>query len=319
MSHSSSFAVPPLSYTHYQWLAMVLRIGLGLVFVIGGWSKLGLLLNDATHDGMVANYMGTTGYINALFQDYLFFEGSFLTPAGFLTTLSAFELISGLALVAGLFVRPLALFYGLLLWSFVVSLPVHTVPGVGIEVKTYTSPAIFVQIRDITLSGMMFVLFNLGAGARSLDNRLIPQSHDVNWQALGLLLRFSLGAMLIVGGFFGSYAKVPTFATAQWLLAITGLVLIFGHSLSVRAAGVVTTGVMIWYMATKLNVDKTLIKNLNSFKREFALASGGIVVAVLGGGHLFTLQDIANRFRNYFQNIMTNRSQEHSSDFSNVR
>ncbi|WP_299729287.1 DoxX family membrane protein [uncultured Endozoicomonas sp.] len=148
-------------------IASFLRVGVGLLFVIGGLSKLSLLLNSTTHDGMVANYMGTEGYINTLFQAYLFSDGSLLTPSVFLKTLSAFELVSGFFLIVGFMVRPLALFYGFLLWSFVVALPVHTVPGVEVDVKTYTSPAIFVQIRDITLSGMMFVLFNLGAGVRS--------------------------------------------------------------------------------------------------------------------------------------------------------
>ena len=58
-----------------EQLALVagfLRIGLGLVFVIGGISKLSLLLNSTTHDGMVASYMGTTGYINTLFQGLSF-------------------------------------------------------------------------------------------------------------------------------------------------------------------------------------------------------------------------------------------------------
>ena len=55
--------------------ALLLRVGLGLVFVIGGTSKLNLLLDSATQANMVANYMGTTGYINELFQDYLFSDG----------------------------------------------------------------------------------------------------------------------------------------------------------------------------------------------------------------------------------------------------
>ena len=295
------------SGSQYLRLALILRIGLSLVFIIGGWSKLSLLLDDATHAGMVANYMGTTGYINEVFQAFLFFEGSPLTPAGFLTALSAFELASGLALLAGLWVRPLALFYGFLLWSFVVSLPVHTVPGVGIDVKTYTSPAIFVQIRDIALSGMMFVLFNLGAGARSIDNLLTPKTTEqvpiVSWDALALLLRFSLGAMLIVSGFFGEFAKVPTFAAAQWLLAVVGLLLVFGHGTTIRAAGGILAGIMLWYMWTKLNLDNTLIKNLNSFKREFALAAGGVALSLAGGGALFTLRDIAIRVRNYTRQV----------------
>ena len=52
--------------------ALVLRIGLGLVFFSGGLNKLILLLNSNTSDAMVNSYMGTAGYVNAFFTDYLF-------------------------------------------------------------------------------------------------------------------------------------------------------------------------------------------------------------------------------------------------------
>ncbi|MDD1795084.1 DoxX family protein [Enterovibrio sp. ZSDZ42] len=276
--------------------AFALRIGLGLVFVIGGLSKLSLLLSSSKQAAMVANYMGTTGYINELFQDYLFSNGV-LTPWLFLTSLSSFELFSGVALIAGFMVRPLALLYGFLLWTFVFSLPVDTVPGASVGVKTYTSPAMFVQIRDITLSGMMFVLFNLGAGARSLDAR--RGQGDVggapNWDVLGLLLRFSLGVTFIIGGFFGAYAKIPSFATYQLVLAAIGLVLIFGQGTSLKAAAGAVVLVMAWYMLQKFSVDKGVIANLNGVKREFALAAAGLVLLRLGGGVRFTLFDCVRR------------------------
>ncbi len=282
--------------TRYANAALALRIGLGLVFVIGGRSKLSLLLSSSKQAGMVANYMGTTGYINELFQDYLFSNGV-LTPWFFLTSLSTFELFSGIALIAGFMVRPLALFYGLLLWTFVFSLPVDTVPGASVGVKTYTSPAMFVQIRDITLSGMMFVLFNLGAGARSLDLRRGQGGGNAapNWDALGLLLRFSLGVTFVIGGFFGAYAKIPSFATYQIFLALIGLVLIFGQGTSLKAAAGAVVLVMAWYMLQKLNLDKGVIANLNGVKREFALAAAGLVLMRLGGGERFTLSDCVRR------------------------
>ena len=52
--------------------ALALRLGLGIVFVIGGANKLNQLMDPATHDGLVASYTGTTGYINSFFLDYLF-------------------------------------------------------------------------------------------------------------------------------------------------------------------------------------------------------------------------------------------------------
>ncbi|WP_415885676.1 DoxX family protein [Neptuniibacter sp. QD37_6] len=284
----------------YDEAALYLRLGLGILFIIGGVSKLSQLLSSAKHDAIVANYMGSTGYINELFQQYLFtgFLGELLTPPLFLTSLSAFELISGIALVVGFLVRPLALIYAFLLWSFVFSLPVMTVPDTEIAVKTYTSPAMFVQIRDIALSGMMFVLFNLGPGRYSLD--LLHNQHDysISWEALGLLLRLSIGIMFLVSGSFGAFAKVPTFATWQPLLLLAGLIILFAPPLLVRTAGAATVAIMLWYMGYKLNFDKNLIANLNSFKREFAFLAAGIVFIRLGGGERFALNDLITRVKN---------------------
>lgn len=282
-------------------IALFLRIGLGTVFIIGGTYKLGLLLDSSTTQAMVDNYMSTSGYINALFQEFLFTGslGNVITPFGFLTALSAFELISGIALVIGLMVKPLSLFYAFLLWTFVIALPTMTVPGVEISEKTYTSPAIFVQIRDIALSGMMFVLFNLGAGLKSVDGRFNIPSKSVNWDQLGLLLRLSLAATMIVAGIFGGFAKVPNFNTADILLTLTGLVLVFGNQTMIRAAGGSVVLIMAWYMIYKLNFDNSVIKNLNGFKREFALMAGGLALAYIGGGSKYTLSDIWTRSKLY--------------------
>lgn len=277
--------------------AFLLRLGLGLVFIIGGWSKLSLLLGAGTHDAMVANYLSATGYINANFQDYLFSGvlGAVLTPSGFLISLSTFELLSGVALVAGFLVRPLALFYGFLLWSFVIALPTHTVPGVGIDAKTYMAPAILVQIRDITLSGLMFVLYNLGAGARSLDGYFFTSTAKTGWEALGLLLRLSLAATLLAAGFLGGFPSVPTFDMPQWLLAALGLLVLFAPGGWARGAGLAVALVMLWYFVHKWSLDKGLIANLNGIKREFALMAAGEVLFLYGGGSRYSLPDLVAR------------------------
>jgi len=297
-------------------VAFYLRTGLGLLFIIGGLSKLSLLLGSSTHDGMVASYMGTSGYINSLFQDYLFtgWVGELLSPSLFLTSLSAFEFFSGIALVAGFLVRPLALIYGFLLWTFVIALPTMTVPGVTIDVKTYTSPSIFVQIRDIALSGVMFVLFNLGAGKYSLDYRMGQAHRNVDWNNLGLLLRFSVGMIFIVAGFFGAFSKVPNFATAQPILAIIGLGLIFGNEKIVKISGIAVMCVMLWYILFKLNVDKGIIANLNGVKREFAIFSAGLALFFVGGGLRFTLSDILHRTQGYFSRTRQSNSQAYNQD-----
>ncbi len=283
--------------------ALLLRVGLGLVFIIGGTSKLSLLLSEEASGGMVANYLGTTGYINTVFQDFLFtgFLGNILSAWGFLTALSTFEFFSGICLLIGFMVRPLALLYAFLLWTFIIALPVMTVPGESIDVKAYTSPALFVQVRDVALSGMMFVLFFLGAGKYSIDKKRVPHINTVPWETSGTVLRLSLGVALLVGGFFYSYGSIATWATVPLLLAVVGIMLVLGNELMCRVAGAVTVGIMLWFIVNKLNADKSIIGNLNGFKREFALAACGVVLALYGGSERFTAANMLHRSKRYIR------------------
>lgn len=275
-----------------DYLALALRVGLGIVFVIGGWFKLSRLLDSATHDAIVGQYVSPLGYINRFFIDYLFSGNlpNFVTPASFLIGLSAFELVSGLMLIAGLAVRPLALLYGFLLWTFVIALPVTTSPGVVTDDPTYTSPAALVQIRDIALSGMMFVLFNLGPGAYAADRIGAGSAPDAvtggRWDALGLLLRLSVASVFIVAGAFNGFHKIPTFDSSSWVLLPIGLALAAG--IGVRLAAAAAVAVLVWYMVGRLDFDASLIVNLNAIKREFALVAAGGILAFSGGGRLFT-------------------------------
>lgn len=271
--------------------AFVLRIGLGLVFTIGGWSKLSQLIDPARSEAIVALYTGPKGYINTFFLDYLFYDGAWLTPWSFLTVLSTFELLSGLALLAGLLVRPLALLYAFLLWTFVFSLPVVLTPGVAVSETTYLAPALFVQVRDITLSGLMFMLFNLGPGRWSLDERLMGptvQGTRVSWDHLGLLLRLSLAVTLLVAGFFAGLSNIKDFGMPAVVLIAAGVAMLV-EGRAARVAGGVLIAMMVIYMAGKLSFDKSLIANLNAIKREFALVAAGLVLALRGGGDHFTL------------------------------
>ncbi len=284
-----------------QGAASMLRIGLGLVFIVGGYNKLSQLLDSDRMAGILSSYTGGKGYINEFFLDFLFADGALLTPWGFLTALSTFELFSGLALVAVLMVRPLALIYAFLLWTFVFSLPVVTTPGVETTVSTYRSPAMFVQMRDIALSGFMFVLLALGSGRFSADSRILTNgvnSEHADWQKLGLLLRLSLAAPLIIGGMFGGYPQIATFATYQPLLFVLGVMLVIG--LRTREVSAVVVAVMLWFMLTKFSVEKSLIANLNGVKREFAFIAAAAIIVLRGSGNFYTPRDILERIKYAF-------------------
>jgi len=283
--------------------AFVLRIGLGLVFLAGGLAKLSKLLVPAKQAEMVDLYLSSGGYINQFFFDYLFHDGilsGLMSPWLFLTALSTLEFITGVALIIGLGVKFFSLLFAFLCWSFVISLPVVNAPGFEIVTKTHTAPAILVMVRDIALSGLLFTLYNLGPGAWSLDEKIFgPQvkAKEVNWDALGLLLRLSLALVFIIGGAFYGLENIKSFALPLILLPI-GVVLLFGNG--VRYAAVAALLVIGWYMLTTFAFDKGLVGNMNSVKREFALLASALILSVLGGGRSHTLLGMLEDIRRFF-------------------
>lgn len=275
-------------------IALVLRIGLSLVFIAGGWWKLSRAIDPERSEALVSRYMADNGYINAFFEQYLFADpGAWITPLGFLILLSAFELASGLLLLAGLIVRALSFVYAFLLWTFVIALPVVTAPGASIDGASHFSPALLVQIRDVGLSGMFFILLNLGSGAGSLD-RIVMNSGaaptDVNWNGYGLLLRLSVAAVFVVGGLFAGYDHIKTFVDAPLLLIAIGIVLASGHI--VRPAALGAFAIIAWYCVGVMSPDNTAWGNFNAIKRELAYLAACVILIVYQGGRGFRLGDL---------------------------
>lgn len=273
-------------------IALLLRVGLGLVMLSGGLSKLSQLLDPARRSGILEQYWSPLGYVNTFFDQYLFDGalGGVLTPWLFLTTLSAFELVAAALLIAGVFVRPLALVWGLLFWSFVAALPVATAAGVDPELATHRSPALLVLARDVGLSGLFFTLFLIGAGRFSVDGWWIGVAatrRTLDWDNLGLLLRLSVAFPLLVGGAFHGLGHIQSFGMPARLLLIVAVLLL--SNVGVRAAGVATVLIMGWFIISNFDLGRSLIANMNAGKREFAFLAAGIVLAYRGGGRLFSV------------------------------
>ncbi|WP_298982401.1 DoxX family protein [uncultured Roseibium sp.] len=308
--HSSGFAAQiertfspgpdRLTVRQSDQVALLLRLGLGSVFVVGGWWKLQRAIDAGRASELVEKYTASNGYINDFFQSYLF-RGDWLSAWGFLTALSAFELVAGIALVAGLLVRPLAIVFGLLMWSFVAALPVSTVPGHDTSASTFFTPAMIVQIRDIGLSGMCFTLAVLGSGSMSLDERLTGRgagAQTADWSALGLLLRLSVAIAFLAGGFFYGLDHVKSWSGFPLLLILVGLTLASGHG--VRIAAVAAFLILVIYCAGKISLDKTLWDNLNAIKREFAFLAASLVLVRYAGGAGFRVSDLLSAPREVF-------------------
>ena len=66
-------------------IALGLRLGLGSVFIAGGWWKLSRAIDPLRSEAFVDRYLASNGYINSFFDQYLFAgPGALLTPLAFL-------------------------------------------------------------------------------------------------------------------------------------------------------------------------------------------------------------------------------------------
>ena len=111
------------------------RFGLSLIFILSGWSKIG-------------GYAGTQQYMEAMG-----------VPGGLLPLVIALELGGGLALLAGLFTRPLAV--ALAGFSVVSAALFHANLGDQMQFINF--------FKNIAIAGGFLALAASGAGAWSLD------------------------------------------------------------------------------------------------------------------------------------------------------
>lgn len=269
--------------------ALILRTGLAAVFLTGGWWKLSRAIDPQRSDALIESYLASDGYINAFFYDYLFVGNSvFMTPLAFMITLSAIELLAGFALLFGLFVRSLSFAFAFLMWTFVLALPVVTAGAPDEGFATHYSPALLVQIRDIGLSGMFFCLLALGSGRFSLDRTLFGRGYApevVNMDNIGLLLRLSVAATFLVGGFFAGYGHIKSFVDVPLLLILIGVMLATGHAMRIAAG--LAIAVVAYYSAASIDFDRSVLDNANAIKREFAFLAAGAILLLYQGGRRF--------------------------------
>jgi putative oxidoreductase len=139
-------------------IILIARILLVILFVISGWGKL-------TNYGWAVSYMATTG-----------------TPAPQIAAVLAIaiELFVGIAILLGIFTRPLALLMAL--FTLVAAFIGHrywTMTGAD----QYSNEMHF--YKNISIVGGFLLLYITGAGKYSLDAQLLPNPSGLN-RAFGL-------------------------------------------------------------------------------------------------------------------------------------
>jgi len=128
------------------------------------------------------------------------------------------------------------------------------------------------------MSGCAFVLFRLGSGSYSLDEKLFHRGQitedKVDWEYGDLWLRLSLGVVFIVGALFHGLPYIKSFIPVPFILFIVGVFLFSGH-FSKYVGGV--TFLIILYYSVMAFIGKASKPDtgfwdwMNSIKREFVL------------------------------------------------
>ena len=134
-------ATAPALVTLQTLAAPAGRVLLALIFVLAGWGK---LMDPA----------GTAGYI-----------ASGGLPGWLVWPVIALELVGGLMIAAGVFVRPVAL--ALAGFTVLAGVLYHLVPGLGMEGFERMMQMIHVQ-KNLAIAGGLLLLTAFGPGAYAL-------------------------------------------------------------------------------------------------------------------------------------------------------
>jgi uncharacterized membrane protein YphA (DoxX/SURF4 family) len=244
--------------------ALILRVCVGIVFVIGG-VKL-VLPSDA--QALAASYVDpSTGWISPYFAELITVRLG-IEMSRFLFVQGAIEIVLGLAMILGLMTPGVAIVMGMMYWAFAVANPV-----VG-EIRLS---------RDVALMGICFAIALAGAGRWSLDGRLRGSQSNIDERKdfVVLVIRLSLAFTLLTSAIFagGPFNNHLNSTLPRLLVLLLGLLLVFGIY-SRWVAGLLAMW-MLYLVATNL-VAKGLLPGLDSVKREIGFLGATLAIFLLG-------------------------------------
>lgn len=245
-------------------MALVLRICVGIVFIIGGIK----LVFPSDPQALAARYVDpSTGWISPYFADLITAQLG-IQVSWFLQLQGMVEILLGVALILGLFTPVVAVSMGLMYWAFTVANPV-----VG-QIRLS---------RDLALMGICFAIAMAGPGRWSLDSRLLGSRLRITERkdAVVLMIRLSLAFTLVTSALFagGLFDNHLNTTLPKLLVLILGLLLALGVYPR-WLAGLVAMW-MLYLVAANL-VAKGLFPGLDSVKREIGFFGAALVVFTLG-------------------------------------
>lgn len=259
----------PLKGMKSEFMLSLVRISLGIVFVIGGLKlAFPVLFGIPGHEVLAQGYIDPQkGWISPFFAqkitDVLGVPiSSFLAGQGWI------EMFVGVVMILGILTPMVAASMGLMFWSFTVASPV-----LG-EIRLS---------RDLALAGLCAAVALAGGGPWSLDRkwRQLSSMYSQRRDLILILVRLSLAFTLITSAlFFGGVLDNHLNTTLPLVL-----VLVIGGLLG---AGIFPRWVMLivflWmlYLLPADLFEKGLFSGLDSTKRELGFLTAALFYFVAG-------------------------------------
>lgn len=258
---------------HSDHVLAVLRIALGLVFVIGGIK----LAFPADATALANSYVDpSSGWISIFYQQ-LITENLGLEISEFLRIQGMIEIMLGLALILGMFTPLLSALMGVMFLGFVVANP-----DIG-EIRL---------ARDIALAGLAFSISLAGGGTFSMDGLMFKKrSRFVEYREPVLfLIRVSLALALAIAALFTPelfpqhhFGNVlNSMFPVEFVFILAGMLLL---GFFPRIALVLFSIWMIYLIGASL-LAKPFYLALDGVKREIGFLGASLVYVFLGPDRL---------------------------------
>lgn len=274
-----------LTGAHIDEIAQILRLGLGLTLIGAGWAALQAARAGPLTPEALWHHFGMSGEI-ADSLTTLFFEWlGLLTPEAFLAFAGGLGLVGGLAVLAGLLTRPVAGLFGLAYAVPWLAGLFDALPWIWQgDDYSFLAPS-FLALREPGIALLFLVLFNLGSGTNSLDNRFrlawtIPQG--TRWDTIAVQLRLALSLMLFSVGLapvlFGEVlSPVPWYG-----VLFTGVLVFFG--LIPRVSGLAVLVILLWGIGAALHGVSTFSGLVAALSPDAAFLGAAAVFTLAGSG-----------------------------------
>jgi uncharacterized membrane protein YphA (DoxX/SURF4 family) len=298
-----------------EFMLSLVRISLGIIFVVGGL-KLALptLFGVPGHEVLAQGYIDPQkGWISPFFAQKIT-DVLGVPISSFLAVQGWIEMLVGLVMILGIFTPMVAVSMGLMFWSFTVANPV-----LG-EIRLS---------RDLALAGLCAAVALAGGIPWSLDRhwRQLSSMYAQRKSVILILVRLSLAFTLIASAlFFGGVLDNPLNTTLPpvFVLVIGGLL----------GAGIFPRWIMflvfLWMLyLLPVNVyEKGLFSGLDAIKRELGFLTAAFFYFMSGPDRwtwpkpsLFRCRNVVDLTLGYLEGTLDPKDRKameaHLSDCSN--